>query len=216
MSKTGSRQDAVSKTGSRVSGVVLAAGSSSRFEGDRPKQLWPLDGEALVRRVVRTARASSLSEVWVVLGHAAAEVASEIADFGVRTVINPSYREGQSTSVQAGLARVAPGSSAALFIPADQPYLTRALIDRLIATYRETGRSIVVPSCQGRRGAPVLFDRRLFPELEELEGDVGGRAVLLHHAAEIAEVVLDDPLELADVDTFQDLRRLRQVREGAP
>lgn len=193
---------------SGVSGIVLAAGASSRFGGDRPKQLLEHDGESFLRRAAKTALAARLNEVLVILGHAADDVARALDGLDVRTLRNPDHRQGQSTSVRRGIAGIDAKSRAAIFIPADQPLLTSALIDRLVTTYLETGARIVVPTHGGKRGAPVLFDRRLFFELERLEGDTGGRAVLPRYESEIVEVPVGDPLELADIDREADLRRL--------
>ncbi len=196
------------KASTQVAGIVLAAGTSTRLERPTPKQLLELGGEALVRRVVRAALASRLEEVIVVLGHAATEVARAVDDLDVQTVENPDYPLGQSTSVRAGLSRVAPECGAALFIPADQPLLSSDLIDRLLVTYRQSGGPIVVPTHSGQRGAPVLFDRSLFIELAQLIGDTGGRSLMTTYRNRIIEVPVDDPLELADVDTVSDLERL--------
>ncbi|MCP3963698.1 MAG: nucleotidyltransferase family protein [bacterium] len=196
---------------STVAGVVLAAGTSTRLASEVPKQLLELGGEPLVRRAVHTALASRLLEVVVVLGHDAERVQGALAGLDVRIALNPDFRQGQSTSVRAGLAAISPRASAALFVPADQPGLSSALVDRLIEAHEAGGKEIALPVCQGRRGAPVLFGRPLFGELERLEGDTGGRALLPRFAREIAEVTVDDPLELADVDTLEDLEDLRRL-----
>ena len=205
-----------------MSGVVLAAGTSSRFGGGLVKQLLELGGRPLARWVVEAALGSRLAEVVVVLGHAAARVEAALDGLAVTTTLNPDYRRGQSTSVRAGLARVAPGARAALFMPADQPLLSSRLIDRLIDAYAAASRApddrpIVVPVEGARRGAPVLFDRGYFDPLAALDGDAGGRRLLPLHEARIVEVAVGDPLELADVDTEADLRRLAaRVRARAP
>ena len=200
--------------GSGISGIVLAAGTSSRLELEPPKQVLELDGRPVLRWVVEAALGSRLAEVVVVLGHASERVAVALEELGVpgRLVLaeNPDYRRGQSTSVRAGLARIAAGADAAVFMPADQPLVSPRLIDRLIEAHR-AGGEIVVPTHDGRRGAPVLFDRAFFAELKGLKGDTGGRKLLPRHPGRIVEVEVDDPLELADVDTADDLRRLGQV-----
>ncbi len=195
----------------RVSGVVLAAGTSSRLAGG-PKQLLELGGRPLVRRVAEAALESRLAEVVVVLGHAAREVAAALDGLDVWKVVNPDYRLGQSTSVRAGLVAATPGTQAAIFLPADQPLVTGGLIDRLIEAWAAGDGGIAVPAWQGRRGAPVLFDRAYFDELGGLEGDTGGRRLLPRHAAAIVEVEVEDPLELADIDTEEDLRRLESFQ----
>jgi molybdenum cofactor cytidylyltransferase len=193
-------------TGS-VSGVLLAAGRSRRFGGPLPKQLARLDGEPLVRRAARTALAAVLGEVLVVTGHRAAEVEQALAGLAVTVVPNPAWAEGQSTSVRAGLARVAPAAGAAVFLPCDQPGLDASVLGRLVAAWRQTGAPAVVPAHRGRRGLPTLFDRSLFAELAGITGDTGGRQVLRRHPGAVVEVELGDGRPLLDVDTPEDLAR---------
>jgi molybdenum cofactor cytidylyltransferase len=184
-----------------VAGVVLAAGESRRMGQGPPKQLLSFEGEPLVRRVARVALASSLDEVIVVVGHAAADVRQALAALSVRTVTNPDYAAGQSTSVKVGLENVAPTADAAMFIPVDQPLITPRFIDRLVSAYSRTRAAIVLPTHAGRRGAPVLLDRTLFLELAKITGDAGGRQILDRYTDRIVSVPLEDPAPLLDIDT---------------
>lgn len=125
----------------------------------------------------------------------------------VDIVVNPDWARGQSTSVRAGLAALMENGGAVIFHLADQPGVTPAVIDALIARYEETLAPVVWPEYQGQRGNPVLFDRVTFPQLQELTGDVGGRPVLTAYArADRAErVAVDEPGVLLDIDSPQDL-----------
>ncbi len=206
----------------QVGGVILAAGRSTRLQKSplplgervrvrdtgRPKQLLEIDGEPMVRRMVRTALDSGLSEVVVVLGHLAEDIAAAVDDLGVRTMINSEYVDGQSTSVRAGISALSSSIVAAMFLPADQPRLTSETIDQLIAAW--SPGSIVVPVHGRRRGSPVLFGREYFAELEALEGDTGGRALLPLYEDRLVTVEVEDPAELADIDTVEDFQRLRK------
>jgi molybdenum cofactor cytidylyltransferase len=190
-----------------ISGVVLAAGPSTRFVARDPKQLAEIAGEALVLRIVRTALASRLSEVIVVVGYEASRVRAAIAGQSVLIVENTAYSEGQSTSVRAGLSEVDAGAAAAMFIPVDQPDLTGSVLDALIDSYQSTDAMIVVPSFRGRRGAPVLIDRSLFAELKSISGDSGGRQIFTRYEDRIVEVPLSSDKALRDVDRVEDLDR---------
>ncbi len=202
--------------GVRVSGILLAAGPSTRLGGGLPKQLLSFAGEPLVRRAARAALASRLAEVVVVLGHESERVRGVLAGLPVRLVDNPDYPAGQSTSVKAGLLAVDPAAVAALVLPCDQPFLTAEVIDALLAAYHRTGGPILLPACEGRRGSPVLFDRTLFPELAAITGDSGGRQLLPHHPHDIVEVPLASPDPLLDIDTREDLLRLSAVAAADP
>jgi len=197
-----------------ISGVLLAAGSSRRFGGDLPKQLQNFEGEPLVRRAARQALASSLGEVIVVVGAAAEAVRSALEDLPVSIVENTAYEAGQSTSVQAGLEAVATTADAVLFLPCDQPFLDAETLNWVIWAYEKTGGGIVVPAFEGKRGAPTLFDRRYFPELLSLSGDVGGRVLLERYADRVLTVALESELPLLDADTPSQLERLRRRAEN--
>ena len=192
---------------STVSGVLLAAGRSERFDDDVPKQLWQVEGEPLVRRIARRALDSRLAEVIVVVGHQAGRVSAALRGLQVRIVENLAYETGQASSVRVGLEAVDMASGASLFMPADQPNLDSTVIDDLIRLFESTGGPIVVPTFEGVRGAPVLFARSLFDELERLAGDRGGRQLFPRHADSIVELPLADPGPLADLDTQADRKR---------
>ena len=192
----------------RVSGVLLAAGASTRFDGDLPKQLLPFHGDTLVRRAALCALASRLHQVIVVLGFEATRVRQQLQDLPLELIENRRHSEGQSSSVRCGLRAVAQKAVAAIFLPVDQPFISSDLIDCLIAAYVSTGRRIVLPAHGPRRGPPVLFDRSLFVKLVDITGDSGGRQLLPNHAADIFEVRLQQLDPLLDIDTDADYRRL--------
>ncbi len=183
-----------------VTGVILAAGRSTRFGGAAPKQLHAIDGEPLVRRTARTALASRLRQILVVTGHRAAEIEAVLAGLAVEIAENRDFASGQSTSVRRGLDAVAPDADAALFIPCDLPDLDAATLDRILDTYAATGGPIVVPAYRGHRFAPVLFDRALFGDLAAITGDRGGRQLFATHPDAIVELELASSTPVRDLD----------------
>lgn len=192
-----------------IAGVVLAAGLSSRL--GRQKLLLPLEkGGALIRLSVERVLAAGLDDVVVVLGRDAEAVGAALAGLAVRTVVNPRYADGQSTSLRAGLDALPPEAEAAVIALGDQPLPEPGLIDRLVAAFRESGRPIVVPRYRDGRGNPVLFAASVFDELRAVTGDQGGRAVVARDASRVAEVAVDAPMP-ADVDTWADYRALRDA-----
>jgi len=198
--------DAVAPVGGPIVGVILAAGSSSRL--GRPKQLLPLGDRPVLAHTLAHAAAAALDGLIVVLGHEAAAIHGRI-DFGsARVVVNAAYREGQSTSLRAGLAALPPDTAAALFILGDQPLIGPVVLDALIAAYRAAPVPLVVPTYDGQRGNPILIDRALFPELALVTGDQGARGVVRAHAAEVREVSISGPSPTDDLDTEEDYARL--------
>ncbi len=191
----------------RVSGVLLAAGRSSRM--GRPKQLLPWHGVPLVRHAAQTALSSQLSEVIIVVGFESSSVRAAVADLPVRIVQNDRYEEGQAASIHAGIAALAPESQAAMIMLVDQPLLQATTIDLLIAAW-QLPWLIVAPQHAGRRGHPVLFARPLFDALRAIEGDLGARNVIKRHADALRVVEVADAGVVIDMDTPEMYRCLSE------
>jgi molybdenum cofactor cytidylyltransferase len=121
-------------------------------------------------------------------------------------VHNPDWANGQSTSLQAGLAALPRGVGAAVFMLADQPQMPASLLAKIRETYWENPAQLVAPLVEDRRANPVLFDRLTFPDLMRLKGDTGGRAIFGKFTA--AWVPWHDPRLLMDVDTPEDYQAL--------
>lgn len=189
-----------------VSGVILAAGSSTRL--GRPKQLLDLAGEPLLRHVVRNALGSKLDEVIVVLGPKAAEIDEAIGYLGQRTVVNPTHEDGQSTSLRLGLESIQPDSEGAMFLLGDQPGVTPDIISRLIDCFHQSNAPVTQPRYANGPGNPVLFSSAVFPELSGVSGDEGARSVVARHRAEIAFVDVPETSIPLDVDIESDYAAL--------
>ncbi len=193
----------------RVAGLVMAAGRSSRMGAN--KLLMEDGGRPIVARVVEQALAADLAEVVVVCGHQEAEVRAALAGQNVCFVSCPDYAEGMSASLRTGLKALSPDVDAALVLLGDMPRVEAGLLRRLVAAFNPTeGRAIIVPAFQGKRGNPVLWDRRFFSEMTALAGDVGARHLIGEHAELVTEVEADDAGILLDVDTpeaYRDLPR---------
>jgi molybdenum cofactor cytidylyltransferase len=164
----------------------------------------------MVARVVEAALGSRLDDVVVVVGHEAERVVAILRDQPIRIVENRDYANGMSTSVRAGLRAVGPRCDGAMFVLADQPFVSSALIDRLLEAFASTGKGIVRPRASGRPANPVLFSASLFPELVREEGDRGGREVVLRHQDEVCYVEIDDPMLCLDIDSLDDYERVRE------
>lgn len=196
-----------------IAGIVLASGSSRRF-GTANKLVLSVDGQPIVRRVVSAYLHAQLSPILVVVGHDADAVVERLADLPVTPVHNPDYSLGQSRALVRGVEALPEQIAAAVIGVADQPFLSGAIVRRLVATFRQTGAPLVVPRYGGRRGNPVLFDRALFPELRSVTGDRGGRVVLERHKEAAIWVDIQDPSAAQDVDTVEDYRRLEPEEGG--
>lgn len=193
----------VAQVHGRVAAVVLAAGESSRFGA--PKQLARWQGQTFIERVVDVALASQARPVVVVLGAEVAHSRAALAGQPVQIVVNKKWAQGQSTSMQAGLAALPPNVSGAIFFLVDQPGVTPKITDALIERHRQTLAPIVWPEFEGKRGNPVLFDCTLFAELMQVRGDTGGKPVLLAYKDQAQRVAVTEKGVLQDFDRPEDL-----------
>ncbi len=186
-----------------VAGIVLAAGTSRRM--GRFKLLLPWRGRPVLGHVLEAARASAIDHRILVLGHEAAAVRAAL-DLGGFTVLdNPDYLAGQSTSMLVGLLAAPAGCTGYLFLLGDQPGITAAFIDGLLARHAAEPDRILVPIVGGRRTSPVLFPADLRQALLAVTGDQGGRPLLDAHRDRVRAVPVDDPALLRDLDEPEDL-----------
>ena len=92
--------------------------------------------------------------------------------------------------------------------------MTPQIIDTLIQVRRETGKWIVGPLYDGKRGNPTLFAANLFGELLEVTGDEGGRRVIERHREELELVKLGNAMVNYDVDTWEAYQQVVNMWEG--
>jgi CTP:molybdopterin cytidylyltransferase MocA len=129
-----------------------------------------------------------------------------VFDERVRFMLNPDYRQGQSTSLRGGLGELGEGIGAAVILLGDQPDVRPEAIDAVCTAWRDGAGPIVQASYQGRPGHPTLLAREVWPELTALEGDEGARGFIAgHRDRRVLVEVGGRPPE--DIDTEQDYRR---------
>lgn len=187
----------------RIVGVLLAAGSSHRFGGD--KQSTPIDGVPMLTRAARLLLDAGFPAPIVVLGARAAEHRALLAALPVQMVENPDAESGMASSLVAALD--ASGECDAVVITVcDQPAVTAEHLRALVAAWRESGSSIVASSYAGTRGVPALFTAVHFLELRKLHGDRGAGPLLSRYGDSVHVVALAGG-EL-DIDTPADLQKL--------
>jgi molybdenum cofactor cytidylyltransferase len=90
-------------------------------------------------------------------------------------------------------------------MPCIDPNLMRQLMG---AFAPERGMLVVVPTFAGKRGNPVLWSRRFFPDLMTIEGDVGARHLIGRYGEAVVEVPVAKGA-LVDVDTPESLAELK-------
>jgi molybdenum cofactor cytidylyltransferase len=206
-------RDEPAPAGRAIAGVVLAAGRSSRMGGPN-KLLAEIGGKPLVRIVTDAVLASRARPVVVVTGHQRERVEAALAGLPVQFVHNPHFAEGLGTSLKAGIAALPGEPDGAIVCLGDMPQVDAALIDRLIGAFDpEGGALVVIPAIDGKRGNPVVWSRRFFPDLMAVEGDVGARYLIGRYTEAVAEVPVTGKAALTDVDTPEALEAVRAELE---
>lgn len=187
-----------------IAGVLLAAGGARRFGSQ--KLVATFAGVPLVRHAAE-ALSRATDSLLVVVGRDADAVRASLRGIDAVIVENTDWGTGLASSIRCGVAGVPTDTEAIVVALGDQPGIGSAVIERLIARWRESGLPIAAVRYQGQRGHPVLFDRSLFPEIAMLEGDVGARGLIDLSPDRVTYVDVDEPMPV-DVDTRRDLDAL--------
>ncbi len=197
--------------------IILAAGSSSRMGGGQHKLLLPLDDRPVLAHVIDATLTSKARPIVIVLGHQSDQVRSQIERYTVHhditLVENTHYQQGMSSSLRLGIQTLLTHGyrnssysyqvDSALIVLGVQPLITPRVINTLIGAYRATGKPIVAPLYQRKRGSPVLFDKSLFSELIEVTGDEGGEQSLNVTARKWNSSKWEMRCQIYDVDTWE-------------
>lgn len=183
--------------------ILMAAGAARRF-GEN-KLLLPFEGTPLYQRALASIPAEEFAGVAVVSHYE--EILSAARARGFAAVYNPAPEDGVSRTIALGMDAL-PGMDALLFLVADQPLLRRESVSAELAFFRAHPEHIVAMGHNDRRGNPVIFPQAYFPALHALSGDTGGSAVIRSHPEALLLFEVNDPLELADVDTAAALHAL--------
>jgi molybdenum cofactor cytidylyltransferase len=209
------RTEPVPEKGRNIAAVVLGAGRSSRMGGPN-KLLEEINGKPLIRIVTEHVLASKARPVIVVTGHQRERVEAALQGLPVKFVHNPDFANGLGTSLKAGIAALPPEPDGAIVCLGDMPQVDAAIIDKLIGAF-DPGSSalVVIPTIDGKRGNPVVWSRRFFPDLMTVEGDVGARYLIGRYTEAVADVPLTGTAALTDVDTPEALKAVRAELEKA-
>lgn len=190
-----------------VAGLVLAAGESSRMGAD--KALLPFRGSTFIEVIVRNLRAADIERIAVVLGYHAEEIKHRANLTGVEVTVNANYREGQTSSLQAGLrALQATALEGVLLCLVDHPAVSAEVMRRLCKGYFDSRAPVTIPVFQGRRGHPVVISRVLFQDLLNLKPNEGANAAIREQFSAACWVEIPDSTILLDIDEPEDYERL--------
>jgi len=116
--------------------------------------------------------------------------------------------------VTAGLWAANQQCDGVMFLVGDQPLISKDLINSLIDKFYNSSAAIVAPKFNGEARNPVLFRRKVFPELLKLTGDRGGRVLLEKHRKKTALLDWPEELPFLDLDVPADYERLKELAQS--
>lgn len=178
-----------------VEAVILAAGRSSRFEGN--KLFSEIGGKKLIEIVIDSALQSSLDRIIVVASEDTAQGLKTSQK--IETVINRNQKFGMGYSIKIGVSVLSGEAESVMILLGDMPGVDSDLIDRFIALSQNYPGKIIASKFRDKVMSPAIFPARYFGALSELRGDMGARQ-LLRNSSDLVTLDLDEE-EFKDIDT---------------
>ena len=173
-----------------------------------PKALLQHEGETFLERLLAAAQHPDVGMIRVVLGCHSERVQAQLQIDSAIVVLNQNWANGQLSSIQAGLRTIPAGATEGVILfLVDHPFVSSNLVGRLIEAFNLSGKPIVLPTFQGKRGHPVIFSSKLYDELLLAPAGVGARAVVWAHSAEVLEVSTEEEGVVLNLNDPEALRR---------
>lgn len=196
------------KLNSKIHALILAAGQSRRM-GETNKLLLPYGSQSVICHVVEQVRASVMENITVVTGHEDAQIRAALKDGNLTFTHNENYHQGLSGSLKVGINSLPDNCDAVMVILGDMPRISTALLNKMIKAYSRTGpRPILIPTCENKRGNPLIWHQSYFEEFKTLSGDRGAKGLIRNYEKYVCEVDVNDDAIFRDMDTPESYQAL--------
>ncbi len=188
-----------------LAAVILSAGESSRMGS--PKALLDYQGRPFLEHLLEATRHPKIGLTRVVLGANAKTIREKLKLDPAAVIINREWKKGQLSSIQAAIRTLRSGETDGILLCLiDHPLISAALVGQLVHQFYESGKLIVIPTYNTKRGHPIILSSALYGELLEAPPEVGARAVVWNHRDDVLEMPTEEEgvvLNLNDPDTLQ-------------
>ena len=190
--------------------ILLAAGESKRM--GVLKQILPFGKSTVIETVIDSLWESDIEKVKIVLGYRSEEISGAIGNRKVDIVINRNYKKGMLSSIKCGISSLPEDAEAFLLCLVDQPAIMSSDINKLIKAYKNSGKRIVIPAYNGKRGHPIIFDRKYIDDILNLKEDGDGlREVVWKNSQDIFEVDIKNEYILQDMDIVDEYEEMLRI-----
>lgn len=193
----------VAEDESRISIILLAAGSSSRM--GQSKQLLEVNGTPLLLLSVRAALESGAQSVNVILGSNELAHREIIRNQPVSVISNHYWKSGMGSSIKAGLNHIVrkySDTEAVIIMVCDQPSINAAHLRGLMSAYKISRSPIVASAYSKTAGVPALFSRAFFSNILMLKDEQGAKKIIEQFPEQLVTVAF--PEGSLDLDTGED------------
>jgi molybdenum cofactor cytidylyltransferase len=187
----------------KISAIILAAGVSSRM--GKLKQITEIKGKIMIEIILEKVKAQPFYEIILVLGYKHELIQKSLKTRVDKVVINNEYEKGISTSIKSGVLSISDDSEAFAIFLADQPFIKGETIKKIIEEFNKRECLILAPLYNNEIGHPVIFHRKLIPEIMKLTGDVGAKTIIKKFKENAYFLEVDDEGVFIDIDTPEDL-----------
>jgi molybdenum cofactor cytidylyltransferase len=196
-----------------IAAAILAAGESRRMGS--PKALLPYRGVTFLEYLISAVQHPRVGITSVVLGAGAERITESLGPAQSQVIVNSEWQLGQLSSIQAAVRHLRQQDTewqieGLIVCPVDHPLISASLVSRLISHFDSSGKAVVLPTFEGRRGHPVIFRGNLFDELLQASPAVGARQVVWAHSQDLAEVSTDEEGIVLNLNDPEALRRATQ------
>lgn len=190
-----------------VSIIILAAGESKRFGS--PKQLAKINNnQTLIEYVISNVKKSSVAETIVVLG-AYKDLIAPLMPSDTKIAFNEQFKKGQTSSIKKGLEQISPQSEYFLILPVDISTVSPKTIDRIIYQFKNAKASIGIPTFEGKKGHPPIYDIGLKQEIVNLDDDEPLYLINRKFQEKTVLINVNDPRILININSPQDLEKIK-------
>ncbi len=187
-----------------IRSIILAAGESKRM--GFPKMLLKFNGKTMIEKVLENVAESDSDSILVVLGASMEVLIDLVRKYDVKYCYNSNYMDGMLSSVQCGFKNLPSDTAATMVFQGDQPFITPSVINMVIDAYKTSGKGIVIPVYKGKRGHPLLLDKKYSDRIYSLDPSEGLRSIIYLNSSDVLEVETGEPGILRDFDTYDDYK----------